>query len=387
MPGRGSSTLIVNAGSSSVKFRLCRGDTIVVDGVVDRIGPNAVISFVEGKKYMEQKGALVHAPTYEAASAAILKLAARFEETRSISTIVHRVVHGGTYTQPVVVTPGVLKKLQTLIPLAPLHQPHGLAVIKFLAAKTRARQVVCFDTMFHAKMPVVAKTYALPRAFVMRYGIVRYGFHGLSHASLFDAAKRESGKKYQRAITCQLGNGVSLCAIKNGKSIDTTMGFTPLEGLPMGTRSGNIDPAIVAFLCEKEKKTPQQILQMLEHESGLKALGGASDIRDLLHNEKNGDTKAKFALDFFAYQIKKQIGAYAAILGGLDCIALGGGIARAPEMRIKLLAGLKHLGIVIDSTALKSKAPIRVSKGSVDVWALETDEQEYMFEITKGMRV
>lgn len=385
MPGHGNSTLVINAGSSSVKFRAYRNSDIVIDGVVDRIGREAVISFTIGERYVEKAGTPVRAPTYNAAGAAILKLVAQYANLDEISLVVHRVVHGGDYEKQMVVTPGVLKRLHALIPLAPLHQPQSLDLIHFFMTHTKARQIACFDTMFHRTMPAVAKTYALPQALVRKYDIQRFGFHGLSHASLLCAAEKEARSEYRNVITCQLGNGISLCAIKNGKSIDTTMGFTPLEGLPMGTRSGNIDPAIVAFLCKNEKQTPQQVLEILEHESGLKALAGASDIRDILTQEKRGNKRARFALEFFGYNVRKQIGAYMAALSGVDAIVLGGGIARAPEMRQRLLAGLEHVGIVVNAQKAREQAPVKISKGKVDVWVVETDEQEWMFELVRRM--
>lgn len=164
------------------------------------------------------------------------------------------------------------------------------------------------------------------------------------------------------------------------------MGFTPLEGLPMGTRSGSIDSAIIPFICKKENKTPQQVLSLLEHESGLKALSGFSDIRDLLAGEKRGDARCKFALDFLAYQIHKQIGAYTVALDGLDCLILGGGISRAPKMRQRILSGLESLGITINRKSMGGVAPVKISAGKTDVWVVETDEQGYMYDLTRGMR-
>src|SRR3989344_2173061 len=254
MTGNGNSTLIINAGSSSVKFRLYLDSLIVVDGVVDAIGKQARLSFVKNKKYQETQGIKVQARNYTEAANEIIHLLENIVALENIKYVVHRVVHGGSYSEP-----------------------QSMTLIRFFMRALKARHIACFDTMFHAKMPTVANTYAIPHTLIQKYRIRRYGFHGLSHASLLDVAERKTGKKYQRVITCQLGNGISLCAIRNGKSVDTTMGFTPLEGLPMGTRSGSIDPAIIPFLCSHEKKTPRQVLSLLEHESGLKALSGFSD--------------------------------------------------------------------------------------------------------------
>src|SRR3989338_832189 len=386
MTGNGNSTLIINAGSSSVKFRLYLDSLIVVDGVVDAIGKQARLSFVKNKKYQETQGIKVQARNYTEAANEIIHLLENIVALENIKYVVHRVVHGGSYSEPQRITPVVLKNLENLAPLAPLHQPQSMTLIRFFMQQLKARHIACFDTMFHAKMPTVANTYAIPHTLIQKYRIRRYGFHGLSHASLLDVAERKTGKKYQRVITCQLGNGISLCAIRNGKSVDTTMGFTPLEGLPMGTRSGSIDPAIVPFLCKHEKKTPQQVLSLLEHESGLKALSGFSDIRDLLAGEKRRDARYQFALDFLAYQIHKQIGAYTVALDGLDCLILGGGISRAPKMRQRILSGLESLGITINRKSMGGVAPVKISAGKTDVWVVETDEQGYMYDLTRGMR-
>ncbi len=386
MTGNGNSTLIINAGSSSVKFRLYHNSAMAVDGVVDAIGKHARLSFVKNSVYQEARGISVNANNYTEAGNEILRMLEVFVSLEEIKSVVHRVVHGGSYSEPQKITSNVLKNLERLAPLAPLHQPQSINLIRFFMQRLKAAHIACFDTMFHATMPALADTYAIPRELTQKYKIRRYGFHGLSHASLLRTAEQCAGKKYQKVITCQLGNGISLCAIKDEKSIDTTMGFTPLEGLPMGTRSGSIDPAIIPFICKKEKKTPQQILSLLEHESGLKALSGFRDIRDLLAGEKKGDVRCKFALDFFTYHIRKQIGAYVAALNGLDCLILGGGISRAPRMRQRILSGLETLGIVVNSRKFALEAPVCISNSKVAVWIVETDEQGYMYEVTKGMR-
>lgn len=387
MTGSGNNTLIINAGSSSVKFRLYEENhNIVVRGEIDALGKNAVIKIDSGEKSQKIQELRQPVLTHESGGKIILEIIKTFSYLSELKTIVHRVVHGGaTFTRPTRITPSVLHDLKKLIPLAPLHQPASLTLIEFFARTTNARQIACFDTMFHATLPACARQYALPQKLVKKHDIIRYGFHGLSHATLLAEIQTITKKKYRKVITGQLGNGVSLCAIKDGKSSDTSMGFTPLEGLPMGTRSGTIDPSIIPFLCTVEKKTPQQILSLLEHESGFKALAGASDVRIVRKKAANGNTNAQFALDFFAYHVRKQIGAYVAALNGIDGIVLGGGIVRAPEMRRRLLGGLETFGVQIDSAQCEKDAPVKVSKGPVDVWILETDEQEYMYEITRKL--
>ena len=379
-------TLVLNAGSSSVKFRMFDASgKKLFGGEIDALGKHAVVKVEVGKRLVKELKQSVL--THEDAGKIILELVHAFSFVDALKYVVHRVVHGGAkYTAPVVVNARVLQELKQLISLAPLHQPQSLALITLFMKETDAQQIACFDTMFHRTMPQQAQRYALPQSLVKKYGLIRYGFHGLSHAALHQTAEKLAQKKYVRMITCQLGNGASVCAIRDGKSIDTSMGFTPLEGLPMGTRSGSIDPAILPFLCKAEKKTPQQILEILEKESGFQALAGASDVRIVRAQAERGEKASQDALDFFAYQVRKQIGSSVAALNGIDALVFGGGIVRAPAMRRRILSDLQALGIRVDVRALEKEAPVKVSRGNVDVWILETDEQEGMFECTKGIR-
>ena len=398
MPGPGTSTLIVNAGSSSVKMRLYHGKDPLFDGLIDGIGGDALIetSFSYGKKkgvknarvgsaLSEAQAIKMRVPNYETAGRIIIEMLNTFSNPETVKTIVHRVVHGGDFRTPQEITPRVLQKLEALSERAPLHQPPSLALIRFFMKQMKTRHIACFDTAFHRTMPLEARRYALPPTLTAKYGIERHGFHGLSHASLYTQLSKKCVKKYSRVITAQLGNGVSLCAIKDGKSIDTTMGFTPLEGLPMGTRSGNIDPALVAFLCAHEKKTPSAVLKILENESGFLGLTGTWDVRVILGRVRHGEKRALEAIDFFAYHVRKQIGAYVAALGGLDALSLGGGLARSKVIRDKILDGLDKFGIIPDTKRLGDESPVKLSKGKTKVWVFETDEQEYMYEITRGM--
>ena len=375
--------LIINAGSSSVKFRLYDGDVIVLDGVVDRIGKDAVLEMAAGQRLApEQHQQYVKAANHAQAGVVITDVLG----DNAPDIIAHRVVYGADHTTPLRITEKAIGELKSYVPLAPLHMPPAIALIEFFHHRLGVEQVACFDTMFHAGMPEVAKTYAIPQDLAKKHGIVRRGFHGLAHEAMaVEAAKRASlDYKRSRIITCQLGNGASVCAILNGKSVETSMGFTPLEGLVMGTRSGDIDPAIIPFLIEHEHKTAAQILDLLEHESGLKGLAGASDVRDLLAREKKGDAQAKLALDVAAHRVKKYIGAYLAVLGGADLIVLGGGIPRAPAMRERILNGLEEFGIVLDARKVKDAAPALINKGRVQVWVIEPDEQEHMLKLVKG---
>lgn len=341
--------LVVNPGSATVKFRLYSGNKIILDGMIDGIGKDAWISVkfhdaeVQGTKRIS---------SYKDAAEFILHFIADTIRDVRIKKIAYRIVHGGEFKDHMVINSAVLAKLRKISSLAPLHNPPALEMMEYMMKNVKAKHIACFDTAFHRTMPDVSKIYAIPMKLTKKYHIQRYGFHGLAHQYMAEKAKR-----YSRVITCQLGNGVSITAVKNGKSIDTSMGFTPLEGLVMGTRSGNVDPALVAYLSKKEKKNVQEIINILEKESGLKGLAGDNDVRNLL---KRKDRLAKLALDIFVYNVRKYIGAYTAVLGKVDCIVLGGGISRSPELRKRILQGFKTKNIVVD-----------------------TDEQEMMFKITK----
>ncbi len=369
-------TLILNAGSSSVKFRVYTNGRIVLEGVIDEIGPGARLLV------LGQEARRVPARTHREAGLFVRSLI-----RQRLDFVVHRVVHGGRYTRPVRITAAVRRELERLKPLAPLHMPLALELIMLFSTHSGAVQLACFDTMFHRTMPPVARTYALQPALAGRHGIERYGFHGMAHADLLAKGLALLGRKTARGtriITCQLGNGVSLCAVRNGRSVDTTMGFTPLEGLVMGTRCGSIDPAIVAFLCEHERLSVREVLKLLENSSGLLGLAGSSDVRVLLARERQGDRAAGLALDVWSYGVKKAIGAYAAVLGGVDAVVLGGGVSQSAVMRGRILAGLEHLGIVVTTRSLRS--PPRVSSGEVPVFVVTVDEAGRMYALTSGLR-
>jgi len=252
----------------------------------------------------------------------------------------HRVVHGGErFREAVVLDAGVQAALRELAVLAPLHQPKSLATIEALeGALPQVKAVACFDTAFHATLPAAAATYALPRAWRTRYGIRRYGFHGLSHAY----AARAAGDA-RRVVTCHLGAGASLCAVLDGRSVDTTMGFTPLEGLVMATRSGSVDPGLLLWLEQNEGVSVDEMAQALEHESGLLGLAGTADMRELLERE---DEEARLALEVYVHRLRAGIAAMATALGGLDALVFTGGVGEN-SARIRELAcdGLSHLGV------------------------------------------
>ena len=260
----------------------------------------------------------------------------------------HRVVHGGErFRDAVRLTDDVMAELRALTDLAPLHQPKSLAAID---AVTRMLPDVpafaCFDTAFHATIPPAAATYALPREWRERWPLRRFGFHGLSHAY----AARRAGRG--RVVTCHLGAGASLCAVLEGRSVDTTMGFTPLEGLVMATRSGGVDPGLLMWLLEHEHIEPHELAEALEHRSGLSGLAGTADMREVLDRAAAGDMAAELALDVYVHRLRAGIAAMAAALGGLDVLVFTGGVGeQAPEVRAHACAGLGFLGVELDEPA------------------------------------
>lgn len=361
--------LIINAGSSSVKFSLYDKQEKLLTGHIDRIGKNALLILqADGKKEHEK----LNTKTHEQAGKYILNLLKDFD----IKTVLHRVVHGGDNKKPLLITDASIKKLNKLVELAPLHMPKSLQIIELFKKHTSAKQIACFDTLFHQTLPNIANTYALPKSLIKKHKIKRYGFHGFAHKDLAEQTAKAMNKSFSKLniISCQLGNGASVCAIKRGKSVETSMGYTPFEGLIMGTRSGSIDPAIPLLLCEHGMK-PKKVLELLETKSGLLALAGKSDVRDLL---KAKDKQSKFALQLFSHEVKKYIGAYTALLGKVDAIVLGGGVAHSPKMRKLILGQLEHLGIKLNSKTINSKDPAKISSGKIFVYVTQPDEERQM---------
>lgn len=308
--------LVFNAGSSSLKFELFEASRKKIKSIFQGNFDN------HGKPIKHFEKAVAHALK-------ILKTKKRMKDFSEISAIGHRVVHGGNhYTKPTKITPKVIATIRALSQLAPLHNPPNLACI--LACKKffqSVPQVAIFDTAFHQTMPEKAFLYGLPYSLAKKFHIRRYGFHGTSHQYVFEQARKKLGtKKTRRTITCHLGNGCSMAAILNGKVIDTSMGFTPLEGIPMGTRTGDFDPAIIFYLRSRGF-SEKEIFTMLHKKSGLLGVSElSSDVRNLWAAYKRRDKRAKRALDWFTYRIAKYIGAYTIALGGLDCLIFTGGI-------------------------------------------------------------
>jgi acetate kinase len=320
-------------------------------------------------------------------------------QVSEIDAVGHRVVHGGEeFTGSVIIDAKVIASDEKFADLAPLHNPPNLEGI--LAAQRHlpnTRQVACFDTAFHATIPQVAYMYALPYELYEKYGIRRYGFHGISHRYVARRAAALMGRgKYQiNAITCHLGNGCSITAVKDGRSIDTSMGLTPLEGVPMGTRSGDLDPAILFYLAEKGYDV-KALKTLCNKQSGLLGLSGISnDVRNLEEFARKGDARAKLAIDVFCYRIKKYIGAYVAVLDTVDAVVFTGGIGEhAAFLREKICDAVTQIGLKLDYEANKSaievEAEISTKDSKVKVFVIPTNEQVAIakdtYELTKGRK-
>jgi len=329
--------LVLNCGSSSAKYKLydVRKDAFPAEGMVERIGDE--VSYLEYKKHGSQKTRKkISAPDHHVAVKTIIETLIHdehgvIESKDEIGAIGHRVVHGGEeFNSSTLITDKVIASIKKFARLAPLHNPPALygirACEKLLAS---IPQVAVFDTAFHQTLPVEAYMYALPYRFYKKYGLRKYGFHGTSHKYVANKAARLLKKKPKdlKIITCHLGNGCSMAAVYKGRCIETSMGFTPLEGLVMGTRSGDIDPAVVPFLMEKEKLTAGEVDQLMNKKSGLLGVSGLSnDMRTLVQARQEGNRRARLAIDMFFYRIKKYIGAYLAIMNGLDAVVLTAGI-------------------------------------------------------------
>ena len=352
--------LVLNCGSSSVKYQLIdmKKEMALAKGSVDRIGMSA--SVLTHKPHdrpqtMISGEILDHIQAIDFVISILLSPNHGVISDKSeISAVGHRVVHGGErFTEAILITPDVMGEVRNLIELAPLHNPHNIRGIN-AASKSLSDipQVAVFDTAFHHKMAPAAYIYGIPYLLYKKYGIRRCGFHGPSHFYVSQMAAKEINKPSEelKIITCHLGNGASMAAVKGGTSIDTSMGFTPLEGLLMGTRSGDIDPAIILHIMAREELTLHEANTLLNKHSGLSGISGiSSDVRELLKAVTEGHPNAKLALDVFAYRIKKYIGAYTAALGGLDALVFTGGIGEnAPPVRSMVLSGMEFFGLKLD---------------------------------------
>jgi acetate kinase len=374
--------LVINGGSSSIKFALYEsGGPLAqkLSGKIDRIGLSGTKLTVEDSK--TKKSSSIPPPVSQKKSAAdfLIDWLEKNGAFASVKAIGHRVVHGMKHTEPEIVTPKLLKELHCISPFDPDHLPSEIELIEaFRRRHPKLTQIVCFDTAFHQTMPRVAKLLPIPRSYFAK-GIQRYGFHGLSYAYLVEELKRlgDPAATKGRVILAHLGNGASLAAVRDGKSIDTSMGFTPTAGLVMSTRSGDLDPGLVSYLARTEKMSAAQFQKMVNHESGLLGISEtSSDMRDLVARETK-DVRAAEAVELFCYQAKKWIGSFAAALGGVDTIVFAGGIGEnMPVIRARICDELNFLGVKIDKTRnTKSAAVISTNASKVNVRVIRTDEE------------
>jgi acetate kinase len=352
--------LVLNCGSSSVKYQLIDGDARknLAGGVVERIGMSgATLTNIrhDGDEIKIAGEIVDHTIAIEYILAILLsRNHGVISDKSDIHAIGHRVVHGGeTFSGSVLITDAVIKSLRDNIELAPLHNPHNLRGIAACEANLPGTpQVGVFDTAFHQRMPKKAFLYGIPYSLYTQYKIRRYGFHGTSHRYVADRAAATLNRDLStlKLITCHLGNGCSMAAVDRGVSVDTSMGFTPLEGLLMGTRSGDMDTSVILYIMGKEGLTLNEAGTLLNKHSGLQGISGvSSDMREVIAEMKNGDKKATNAFDVFAYRVKKYIGAYAAAMGGVDAVVFTGGIGEnSPDVRKASCEGLEFLGIDID---------------------------------------
>ena len=392
--------LVVNCGSSSLKYCLfsMENEKILARGNVERIGSDG--TFIVHQAHDREKcKTLIKAPDHTTAMEIVVNYLVDEEygvlnDIHEIAAVGHRIVHGGEkFTKATLVTDEVIKEIEKCSDLAPLHNPAHVAGIR--ACKKLlpdVPMVVEFDTAFHQTIPRHAFLYALPYDLYVRYGIRRYGFHGTSHRYVSQRAAEIYGKPIENLniITCHLGNGSSVTAIKNGKAIDTSMGLTPLEGLIMGTRSGDIDPTVVTFLMDKEGLSSHEVVQgLLNKRSGVLGISGLShDFRDLQEAAQKGSDRAKLALEMFTYRLQKYIGAYATIMGGLDILVFTAGIGEnSAEIRKNVCNGLSLLGIILDdelnNSAVGKEMKISSPESKTVVFVIPTNEELVIARDTK----
>ena len=382
--------LVLNCGSSSIKYQLIETEQrdVLAKGMIERIGMSSAVltHSPKGKDTIRIVGEILdHSIALEYVIAVLMsKNHGVIQDKSEIEAVGHRVVHGGeTFSGSVLITNDVLKAIKDNIELAPLHNPPNIRGIE--AARKhlpKVPQCCVFDTAFHVKMPVYAYLYGIPYKLYRRYKIRRYGFHGTSHRFVSHRAAELMGKPYEKLkiITIHLGNGASMAAIKNGQSIDTTMGFTPLEGLLMGTRSGDLDPSIVTYIMGKEGLSISEVNTLLNKHSGLVGISGeSSDMREIEQAMMEGDKKAKYAFDVFTYRVKKYIGAYSAALGGVDAVVFTGGIGEnSVRVRKAVLTDMEYLGIELDeqlNSTINADGLITKENSKVKVFRISTNEE------------
>ena len=381
--------LVINCGSSSLKYQLIDSDSerALASGICERIGIDGRFTFKpsNGEKYTIDSTMEDHTDAIKMVLDALVDpKTGVIKDLSEIGAVGHRVVHGGEkFAKSVVITPEVIEAIKECNDLAPLHNPANLIGISACQkALPGVPMVAVFDTAFHQTMPKKAYTYALPDRYYEDYKVRRYGFHGTSHSFVSNRLIELAGldKNNSKVIVCHLGNGSSITAVLNGKSVDTSMGLTPLEGVPMGTRSGSIDPAIVEFIANKENKTISEVMNVLNKESGVYGMSGdlSSDFRDLDDASNAGNEKAKNAVDVFAYNVAKVVGGYVAAMNGVDAIAFTAGVGENDHVvREKVMSYLGYLGVEADLEANKVRGEEKLisKEGKVKVFVVPTNEE------------
>lgn len=380
--------LVINSGSSSLKFKLFEKTNEIAEGHIDGINlKKCKFTFKNKEKNTEE---ITKVKTHEKALELALKTlisTKTIETLKEITAVGHRVVHGGEkYINATIIDTKVIKKIKELEELAPLHNPknlEGILACKKMLAKTK--QVAIFDTAFYQSLEQKAYLYGLPYEWYEKHGIRKYGFHGTNHEYVIKKAEKLLKNKKLKIVSCHLGNGSSITASKNGKSIDTSMGFTPLDGVIMGTRCGSIDPSIILYIGKKLKLKPEKINEILNNESGLKGLSKiSSDMRDIYERYLKKDKFAKLSIELLSYQVAKHIGAYTAALNGIDCIIFTGGMGeKAFYVREKVCEYFEHLGLKLDKkNNTNSTETISDKKSKIKVLIITANEEEMIAEKT-----
>ena len=383
--------LVINCGSSSLKFQLINAESeeVLAKGICERIGIDGRLTYQPkgGEKEKSDKPMPTHTEAIQYVIEALTNSETGVVKSLDeIGAVGHRIVHGGEkFASSVVITDEVKKAVEECNELAPLHNPANLIGVEACEKlMPNTPMVGVFDTAFHQTMPEKAYMYGLPYEYYEKYKVRRYGFHGTSHSFVSKRAAEVMGRPYEdlKTIVCHLGNGSSVTAVMNGKSVDTSMGLTPLEGVVMGTRSGSIDPAIMEFIAQKENMDIEGVMNVLNKKSGVFGLSGglSSDFRDLTDAMNAGDKKAKIAMDVFSYSVAKYIGAYAAAMNGVDCIAFTAGIGENDDyVREQVCSYLGYLGVDFDkevNTGLKGTEKELTKPGSkVRVFVIPTNEE------------
>ena len=379
--------LVINCGSSSLKFQLIHSDTeeVLAKGLCERIGIDGQL--VYQSKNNKEVASSQSMPTHTEAIQLVIDSLLDPEmgvvaSLNEIHAIGHRVAHGGEkFTSSILITDEVLSDLESCNELAPLHNPVNLVGIHSCRELLPGvPMVIVFDTAFHQSIPEKAFLYGLPYRYYEEYKVRRYGFHGTSHRFVSERAAALLNKKDAKIIVCHLGNGSSICAVRASESVDTSMGFTPLEGLLMGTRSGDVDPAVLSFIAEKEWLNFAEVMDVLNRESGVAGVSGvSSDFRDLEQAAKDGNRRAQIALDMFSYRVAKYIGSYAAAMNGVDGIVFTAGIGEnAINVRAEICSYLSYLGVDFDEAANQVRGKeqeISTESSKVKLWVIPTNEE------------